>query len=113
MMIKLYADENFRQPAVEELRKLGYDVLTAYEAGQANQDIPDEEVLAFATQQKRVVITYNRQHFIKLHNKLKEHAGIIVCTENHNDQQLAQRVHTQLMAHISLDNKLIRVNRPG
>jgi hypothetical protein len=59
MMIKLYADENFRQPAVE---KLGYDVLTAYEAGQA-------------TQQKRVVITYNRQ---KLHNKLKEHAGIIV-----------------------------------
>jgi len=100
MMIKLYADEKFRQPAVEELRKIGYDVLTAYEAGQA-------------TQQKRVVITYNRQDFIKLHNKLKEHAGIIVCTENHNDQQLAQRVHTQLMAHISLDNKLIRVNIPG
>ena len=28
-----------------ELRRLGYDVLTSYDAGQANQGIPDEDVL--------------------------------------------------------------------
>ncbi|HDN27510.1 MAG TPA: hypothetical protein ENG03_10530 [Thioploca sp.] len=112
MKIKLYADENFRKPTVEELRRLGYDILTAYEAGQANQDIPDEEVLAFAKQQKRAVITYNRKHFIKLHHHIKEHTGIIVCTEDHHDQRLAKNSHSQLTTHISLDNKLIRVNKP-
>jgi uncharacterized protein with PIN domain len=113
MMIKLYADENLRKAVVEELRQLGYDVLMAYEAKQANQRIPDENVLAFATQQKRAVITYNRKHFIKLHNHVKKHAGILVCTEDHNDQQLAQNIHTQLLLHVPLDNKLIRVKKPG
>jgi uncharacterized protein with PIN domain len=111
MMIKLYADENFRQPAVAQLRQLGYDVLTCYEAGQANQGLSDEEVLAFATQQQRAVITYNRKHFIKLHHRLKLHAGIIVCAEDRNDQQLAYRVHRQLITHTSLDNQLIRINQ--
>jgi len=30
-MARLYADENFPFPAVEELRRLGHDVLTSYE----------------------------------------------------------------------------------
>jgi len=76
MMIKLYADENLRKTVVKELCQLGYDVLTAYEAIQANQRIPDEEVLGFATQQKRAVVTYNRRHFLKWHNNVKEHAGM-------------------------------------
>jgi hypothetical protein len=33
----LYADENFPLEVVEALRRLGHDVLTALEAGQANQ----------------------------------------------------------------------------
>jgi len=52
---------------VRELRKLGYDVLTSYDAGQANQGIPDEDVLTFAIQQERAVITLNRDDFIELH----------------------------------------------
>ena len=35
----LYADENFPIRVVEELRALGYDVLTALEDGNANQSI--------------------------------------------------------------------------
>jgi uncharacterized protein DUF5615 len=34
-MARLYADENFPLPVVEELRRLGHDVLTIYETGQA------------------------------------------------------------------------------
>jgi len=47
-MARLYADENFPLPVVECLRLLGHDVLTAFEAGQAEQGIPDPLVLAFA-----------------------------------------------------------------
>ncbi len=112
MKTRLYADENFPQLVVEELRKLGHDVLTANEAGQANQRIPDSQVLAYATQQKRAVITQNRCDFIKLHKRVTKHAGIIVCREDHRHPlQLADRIQAQLMTQASLDNKLIRVNK--
>jgi len=39
-MARLYADENFDYPIVEELRRLGHVVLTAQEAGQGGQEIP-------------------------------------------------------------------------
>ena len=49
-MASLYADENFPLQAVETLRRLGHDVLTALDAGQANRAIADDEVLEFAAQ---------------------------------------------------------------
>jgi len=42
----LYADENFPLRVVEELRRLGHDVLTALEDGKANQAITDADLLA-------------------------------------------------------------------
>ncbi|MFM7368915.1 MAG: DUF5615 family PIN-like protein, partial [Sphaerospermopsis kisseleviana] len=63
-MVRLYADENFPLEIVRQLRQYQYDVLTSYEAGKANQSIPDDEVLAFATQEKRVLLTLNRDDFI-------------------------------------------------
>ncbi len=66
-MIRLYADEQFPFPVVQRLWMLGYDILTAQEAGQANQRIPDDQVLSFATVRKRAVITQNRRDFIRLH----------------------------------------------
>ena len=47
-MARLYTDEHFPLPAVEFLRAMGHDVLTAQEAGNAGIRIPDEDVLAFA-----------------------------------------------------------------
>jgi hypothetical protein len=49
-MAKLYANENFRRKVVEALRELGHDVLTSFEAGNANLSIPDDAVLDFARQ---------------------------------------------------------------
>ncbi len=40
-MARLYADEDFPLPVVEELRRLGHDVRTVQEAGRANQGIDD------------------------------------------------------------------------
>jgi hypothetical protein len=48
-MAHLYADENFPLPVVEELRRMGHDVLTIQEAGKAGQSTPDEVVLALAS----------------------------------------------------------------
>jgi Domain of unknown function (DUF5615) len=66
-MASLYADENFPNPVVAELRRLGHDVLTADEAGPARLSIPDETVLEFATANGRAVLTLNRRHFVRLH----------------------------------------------
>ena len=112
-MARLYANENFPLPAVEALRQRGHDVLTAHESGRANQAIPDHEVLAFATQQERVLITFNRKHFIRLHNENPGHAGVIVCTVDVDFEALAERIHAALEAHETFVGQLARVNRPA
>jgi hypothetical protein len=44
-MTRFYSDENFPLELVKQLRQWGYEVLTAYEAGQANQAIDFESGL--------------------------------------------------------------------
>jgi predicted nuclease of predicted toxin-antitoxin system len=72
-MVRLYADENFPLRVVEALRQMGHDILTAHDAGQANKRIPDDQILAFACSEQRAVLTYNRNHFIRLHNSQPPH----------------------------------------
>jgi uncharacterized protein with PIN domain len=110
-MARLYADEQFPFPVVEFLRLLGHDVLTVQSAGKAGQKIPDPEVLAFATEENRVVVTLNKSDFIKLHKSCFHHAGIIVCSDDRNWEALANRINTAINAEEILVDRLIRVNR--
>jgi len=64
---RFYANENFPLPAVEELRRLGNDVLTIQETGRGGQALPDREVLDLARVENRILLTVNRRHFIRLH----------------------------------------------
>ena len=112
-MARLYADENFPQPVVTELRRLGHDVLTIQEAGKAGQKVPDEVVLADACADGRAVLTHNRQDFIHLHSAQPNHAGIIVCTADLDFEGLASRIDTAIRSQPQLSGQLIRVNRPG
>lgn len=112
-MARLYADEGFSKKVSIFLKELGHDVLTAQEAGQANQQIPDDQVLAFATRENRAVLTVNRADFIRLHNSNPDHAGIIACTEDLNYQRLSDLIHQAILELDSLIGKLIRVNRPS
>ncbi len=50
-MARFYANENFDYAIVDDLRNLGHEVLTAQQAGQAGQKIPNADVLAFAISQ--------------------------------------------------------------
>ena len=112
-MARLYSNENFPLPVVEELRRLAHDVLTIQEAGKGGQAVADEGVLAFAHAEQRVLLTLNRKHFIRLHNQQTEHSGIVVCTFDPDFVALAQRIHKALEAETALSSQLIRVNRPS
>ena len=111
MIARLYSNENFPLPVVIALRALGHDVLTSFDAGKANDAIPDDEVLRFATESQRAVLTHNRQDFIRLHRHQPNHADILVCTADADFPALANRIHTHLQNTDSLHSQIIRINR--
>ena len=112
-MARLYTNENFAFPVVESLRRLGHDVITTYESGKAGQAVPDEAVLEFACSEKRVLVTLNRKHFIRLHGEKPDHFGIMVCSFDPDFERLAQRIDQAITSEKDLSGKFIRVNRPG
>lgn len=111
-MARFYANENFPMPVVEELRRLGHDVLTTQETGQAGQSISDEDVLSFAYKEERFLLTFNRKHFIRLHNQQYAHCGIIACTVDLDFVGLARRIHRAIESISPSERTVIRVNRP-
>jgi len=111
-MARLYSNEHFPIPVVEELRKLGHNILTIQETGMAQQSLPDEQVLSIATENDRAILTFNRKHFITLHKLRPDHEGIIVCIFDIDFVGLAKRIHEAIALCQRLSGKLIRVNRP-
>ena len=66
----------------------------SHEAGRANKKIGDPEVLEFATQEQRILLTINRKDFFRLHRYGNlSHAGIVACTQDSNPIALAQNIH--------------------
>lgn len=112
-MARLYSNENFPLPVVEELRRLGHDVITIQETGKAGQSISDESVLEYAVADGRAILTLNRKHFIRLHAKNPVHHGIIVSTVDADFAGQAARIHAAISAANDLHGMLIRVNRPA
>jgi hypothetical protein len=110
-MARLFADENFPRPVVEELRRLGHDVLTMHDAGKAGQSLTDLQVLSYATDNVRAVVTLNRKHFVRLHAASSEHAGLVVCSFDADFTAQAQRIHAAISAERDLRGRLLRVNR--
>jgi predicted nuclease of predicted toxin-antitoxin system len=111
-IMKFYADENFPLPTVKELRNLGHDVLTIFDDDRANQEVPDDEVLARATELKMAILTHNRLDFKRLHARKSDHFGIVICTENKDSLELARLIQEKVSAYESLEGELIRIYRP-
>jgi hypothetical protein len=111
-MARFYSNENFPFPAVEELRRLGHDVVTIQDAGRANRATSDADVLAFSCAEHRVLLTLNRKHFIRLHEDQPSHTGIVVCSFDPDFIALAQRVHEAIATQSEMSGLLIRINRP-
>lgn len=108
-MARFYSNENFPLRAVEALRELGHEVLTSLESGRANKRIPDDEVLQFAKDENRILLTMNRKDFFRLHSDPDTaHAGIVACTQNPDPQALAGNIHEVVRAG-SCAGKFIKV----
>ncbi len=90
----LYADEDFSLRAVEELRRLGHDVVAARDDGMLGR--PDEAILARATALGRVVLTHNRDDYNRLHRSGAVHTGILSTSHNRDYIALASLVHAAL-----------------
>jgi hypothetical protein len=114
-MAAIYANENFPRRVVEALRTLGHDVLTSQEAGRANQMVPEEDVLSFAVEQGRAVLTLNRLDFFRLHRETGgRHSGIIACTRDDADPVgFAGRIDAVIRSVDSLECQLLRTSRPS
>lgn len=114
-MANFYSNENFPYPTVTELRRLGHDVLTAAEADNANKFIPDERVAEFAHQNGRILLTFNRKDFLKIHRQLTEsgqtHSGIFICTLDLDFKRLAENIHAAALASESFESLLVRVTK--
>jgi predicted nuclease of predicted toxin-antitoxin system len=113
-MARFYTNENVPVQVVAELRRLGHDVVTSLDAGKANSAMPDAEVLAFAVADGRILLTHNRRHFLRLHQRrTADHAGMVLCTFDADFCRQAQRIDAAIAANPEMTNKLVRVNRPG
>lgn len=75
-MIRFHLDEHVPTAIALGLRRRGVDVTTTIEAGLAGAS--DDEHLAFALSQGRVLVTED-DDFLVLHSRGVEHAGIAYC----------------------------------
>lgn len=112
-MARLYTDENVPLPVVVELRRFGHDVLTSVEAGNAGRAVPDEEVGAFAAADRRILLTLNRRHFVRLHQVTPDHTGILVCTFDPDFAGQSAHINHLLVSRNDWASQLLRINRPG
>ena len=83
LFVRLYFDRHIVARLALDLRSRGFDVLTTEEAGL--DTAPDEEQLAFATRERRAILTFNLRDFAPLHAEWlsagRSHAGIIVSRQ--------------------------------
>ena len=110
--MRFYSDENFPRAVVVELRRLGHDVLTAFEDGRANKGIDDEKVLARANKLGRCILTINRIYLRRLHECRLAHAGIVICTHDPDRIGQANRI-VEACGADELKGKLVKVYRPS
>jgi Domain of unknown function (DUF5615) len=80
--IRLYLDEDAMDARlVKPLRRAGIDVLTASDAGMVEE--PDESALKLASDQGRVLYSFNVSHYSRIHAEWmaagKSHSGIILA----------------------------------
>src|SRR5437870_5109589 len=111
--MRFLADEDLPAPTVIRLRELGHDVVTALEIGMANDETPDEDMLALAAGSQRVLLTHNRRHFHRLHEEHPDHFGMVLGTRDADFQLLAERIDTAVSGTADIRGKIIRVIRPN
>ena len=96
---------------VHALRARGIDVQTAMEAAMIERT--DEDHLAFATAQNRVLCSFNVGDFYRLHMRYmaehQSHAGIVLARQQQYSVGEYMRRLLKLMAHLTAEEMQNRV----
>lgn len=111
-MFRLYIDEDsMDRDLVRALRARGVDVITAQEAGMMGHS--DEDHLVYASSQGRVLYSFNRSDFFRLHSQYagdgKPHAGIVLARQQHYSVGEQMRRLLKVMALRSADDMQDRI----
>jgi len=81
--VRLYVDADITPKLARILREQGYDVISAHEVG--NAEATDEEHMAFAAAQKRILLTCNARDFTPIFEGYwfagQAHSGIVVSEQ--------------------------------
>lgn len=92
--LRVYLDEDVDVLLAPLLAVHGIDCLTTLAAG--NVGLTDEEQLAFAAAESRVLITHNRNDFERLAidwwNQKRDHAGIVLALRRADTYDLCRHV---------------------
>ncbi len=80
MTLRLLLDEHFSPQIARQLRGRGHDIVAARERTDLH-GLPDHQLLAVATDERRAIVTENVADFAELHRQSvlggEPHAGII------------------------------------
>ena len=83
LLIRLYLDADVDVKLAANLRRAGYDCVSAREVGNAALD--DETQIVFATNEGRVLLTHNIQDFVPIFERWwhanRNHPGIVVSQQ--------------------------------
>ncbi len=80
--VSFYFDEMMPRPAAEQIAKRGYSVVMAVDVGMTQK--PDEEHLQYATEQGRILVTFDHP-FAGRTMASQGHAGLICITSARQD----------------------------
>jgi uncharacterized protein with PIN domain len=76
-MLRFHLDEHVANAVANGLRLRGIDVTTALDANLLSAS--DEDHVAFALRERRVIFTNDRD-FLRIHHRGLQHAGIAYCS---------------------------------
>ncbi len=83
LFVTLYTDADVHGVLAAQIRRRGFDAISAYEAGNAALD--DNDQLAYAASQRRAILTCNARHFEPLFEEWwragRKHYGVIVTEQ--------------------------------
>jgi len=97
-MLSFHLNEHVHPAIASGLRRRGIDATTTVEAGLSGAD--DEEHLAFALAEVRVIVTHD-EDFLILHSQGVPHAGIAFCHQG--DRTIGEMLRSLLLMNECLE----------
>jgi predicted nuclease of predicted toxin-antitoxin system len=116
LTLSLLLDEDSQAKIlVKFLFEAGHDVMTVNEA--TISGVPDEQVLDYARQQNRVILTRNCNDFRELHQLNSVHPGILSVyqeadrSKNMSYQSIVSAIHNLMVVKLELSGQFIILNQ--